>query len=218
MKAGLTLNHNADSEQFAIVDLPNSTTHSSPNSSNDSSPSSFRHMDSSTPQQWEVIVNETIAHQSHMADQILVFLRQLESIKTGFAINQLLHSLQTASRAEKSGTTNELILASLCHDIGKVASILNHAQISAEILRPYVSNDTYEVIGAHQDFQGKHYYRYIGQDPDLRESYRDRPWFDLAEQFADDWDQSSFDPDYPTPKLSYYEPLVREIFARPFGF
>ena len=35
-------------------------------------------------------------------------------------------------------------------------------------------------------------------DPDAREQYRGEPWFDLAARFADDWDQTSFDPDYPT--------------------
>lgn len=222
MKQSLNPNPNPNSktysEQLPIADSAGGSAGGSSGGSAQSSSGSFRRMDLSTQQHWDAIINETIVYQSHMPDQILVFLRQLESITTGFAVNQLVHCIQTASRAEKAGATDELILASLCHDIGKVASILNHAQISAEILRPYVSIETYEIIGAHQDFQGKHYYKYIGQDPDTREHFRDRPWFELAEQFADDWDQSSFDPDYPTPELSYYEPLVKEVFARPFGF
>jgi predicted HD phosphohydrolase len=51
-------------------------------------------------------------------------------------------------------------------------------------------------------------------DPDAREQYRAEPWFALAEQFADDWDQTSFDPDYPTKPLSHFEPMVREVFGR----
>jgi predicted HD phosphohydrolase len=40
----------------------------------------------------------------------------------------------------------------------------------------------------------------------------------LAEQFADEWDQISFDPDYPTKPLSHFEPLVRQVFATPRTF
>ena len=32
--------------------------------------------------------------------------------------------------------------------------------------------------------------------------------------FCERWDQSSFDPDYPTKSLEYFEPMVREVFAR----
>ena len=36
---------------------------------------------------------------------------------------------------------------------------------------------------------------------------------DLAAQFADEWDQTAFDPDYDTLPLEHFEPLVRERFA-----
>ena len=49
-------------------------------------------------------------------------------------------------------------------------------------------------------------------------STRAQPWFDLAAQFADDWDQIAFDPDYDTLPLEHFEPLVREMFARPRMF
>lgn len=39
--------------------------------------------------------------------------------------------------------------------------------------------------------------------------------FELAQRFADEWDQTSFDPDFPTSPLEHFEPMVREIFARP---
>ncbi len=52
-------------------------------------------------------------------------------------------------------------------------------------------------------------------DPNLRDSYRSEPWFPLAERFADEWDQTSFDPDYPTETLAHFEPRVRAVFAHP---
>jgi predicted HD phosphohydrolase len=109
-------------------------------------------------------------------------------------------------------------VASLCHDIGKAISVPNHPAIGAEILKPYVREEVYSMILAHQDFQGRHYYQHFGGDPDAREQYRGQPWFDLAARFADEWDQLSFDPDYDTEPLEHFEPLVNEVFAKPHSF
>ena len=91
----------------------------------------------------------------------------------------------------------------------------DHGPIAAEILKPYVSDDVYWMIRAHQDFQGKHYYHHFGGDPEAREQYRGQPWFELAARFADEWDQTAFDPDYDTEPLEHFEPLVMELFASP---
>ena len=152
-------------------------------------------MDESTTAQWQQILVETMDFEQGTADRILAMLASLEDLTVGFAVNQLVHSLQTATRAEEAGASTEVVVASLCHDIGKTVSVMNHPRVAAEILRPYVSDDTYQMILAHQDFQGRHYYEYIGQDPDARQNYVGQSWYALAEQFADDWDQVSFDPD-----------------------
>jgi len=177
--------------------------------------STFRSMDESTAEQWAVIGAETFEHQGRVADQVLVMLEGLAAITDGFAVDQLTHSLQTATRAERAGADPEMVVASLCHDIGKYVSVPNHPRIAAEILRPYVRPEVFSVILAHQDFQGRHYYHHFGGDPDAREKYRGEPWFSLAETFADEFDQNSFDPDYETLPLSHFEPLVREVFAKP---
>ncbi len=178
-------------------------------------PSTFRSMDESTAEQWAVIGAQTFEHQGRVADRVLAMLEGLAAITDGFAVDQLTHSLQTATRAEESGADPEMVLASLCHDIGKYVSVPNHPRIAAEILRPYVRDEIVQVILAHQDFQGRHYYHHFGGDPDAREKYQGEPWFDLAATFADEFDQNSFDPDYPTSPLSHFEPLVREVFAHP---
>jgi predicted HD phosphohydrolase len=172
-------------------------------------------MDESTAEQWSVIAQETFKNKDRVADSFLSMLRSLSDIVHGFAVDQLTHSLQTATRAERGGADEEMIVASLCHDIGKVVSVPNHPAIAAEMLKPYVRADVYNVIRAHQDFQGRHYYKYFGADPDAREKYRGEPWFSLCEQFADDWDQTSFDPDYPTEDLAHFEPLLRSVLATP---
>jgi predicted HD phosphohydrolase len=175
----------------------------------------FTRMDESTPEAWAQIGAEHVKNWGRVADRVLMLLESLGDIVDGFATDQLTHCLQTATRAEKDGADKEVVVASLCHDIGKAVSVPNHPAIAAEILKPYVSDDVYWMIKAHQDFQGKHYYAHFDKDPNAREQYRGEPWFDLAERFADDWDQTSFDPDYPTEPLSHFEPLVREVFARP---
>jgi predicted HD phosphohydrolase len=178
----------------------------------------FTRMDESTQEQWAHIGAETMKRQQHGGDQVLALLRSLREITDGFATDQLTHCLQTATRAERAGADPEVVVASLCHDIGKAISVPNHPAIAAEILKPYVRDEVYSMILAHQDFQGRHYYQHFGGDPDAREQYRGQPWFDLAARFADEWDQVSFDPDYDTEPLEHFEPLVNEVFAKPHSF
>jgi predicted HD phosphohydrolase len=171
-------------------------------------------MDESTAEQWAAIGAETMAAQERVAARVLAMLESLGEITDGFAVDQLTHSLQTATRAEEAGADQEMVVASLCHDVGKAVSVSNHPRIAAEILRPYVHDEAYHVIRTHQDFQGRHYYAHFGGDPDAREQYRGEPWFDLAARFADEWDQTSFDPDYPTKPLPHFAPAVTAVFAR----
>jgi len=175
---------------------------------------SFTSMDTSTAEQWAAIGAETVRNQPRVAERVLALLRWLEPIVDGFATDQLTHCLQTATRAERAGAEPEMVVAALCHDIGKAVSVPNHPAIAAEILRPYVGDDVYHVIRTHQDFQGRHYYHHFGGDPDARDQYRGEPWYGLGERFADEWDQKAFDPAYDTLPLEHFEPLVRQVFAR----
>jgi len=173
----------------------------------------FTRMDESTAEDWSVIGKATMEHQGRVAESVLAMLRSLADITDGFAVDQLTHCLQTATLAERAGADDEVVIASLCHDIGKAVSVPNHPQIAAAILAPYVRDDVYRMILVHQDFQGRHYYHHFGGDPNAREQYREEPWFHLAEQFADEWDQIAFDPDYDTLPLEHFEPRLRSTFA-----
>ena len=175
----------------------------------------FTRMDESTAEQWGVIGSETLNNQPRVAEQFLSMLRQCAGITDGFATDQLTHCLQTATNAEKAGADPEVVFASLCHDIGKVISVFNHPAIAAEMIKPYVSSDTYHMILVHQDFQGKHYYAHFGKDPNARAQYEGEPWYDLAARFADEWDQTAFDPDGETFPLEHFEPLIRQMTAAP---
>jgi predicted HD phosphohydrolase len=171
-------------------------------------------MDQGKVEEWMVIGAECAARQSRMPTTVKSMLRQLEDQVDGFAINQLQHGLQTATRALRDGASEELVVAALCHDIGKVISIENHPAIAAEILKPYVSRETYDIIRTHQDFQGKHYYALMGRDPDARRQYEGQPWFELARKFTDEWDQTSFDPAYDTLPFEHFEPMIDRVFSK----
>jgi predicted HD phosphohydrolase len=92
--------------------------------------------------------------------------------------------------------------------------VANHPKIAAEILKPYVRYDVYCMVAYHQDFQGRYYYEYLGMNPNLREKHVGEPWYELALQFADDWDQKAFDPDYQSEPLEFFEPMVLRVFAQ----
>jgi len=177
---------------------------------------SFTSMDTSTAEQWAVIGVETAKNQGRVAERVLDMLRSLSDITDGFSTDQLTHCLQTATLAERAGADDEVVVASLCHDIGKAISVPGHPEIAAAILKPYVRPEVHAMILVHQDFQGRHYYGHFGGDPDAREKHRgtlsEEEWR-LAEQFADEWDQKAFDPDYDTLPLEHFEPKVRQVFA-----
>jgi predicted HD phosphohydrolase len=172
-------------------------------------------MDQGKVEDWMVIGRAVAQRQGRMPEVIRAMLAQLEDQVDGFAVNQLQHGLQTATRAARDGASEEMTVAALCHDIGKVISNENHPAIAAEILKPYVSRETYEIVRTHQDFQGRHYYALMGKDPEARSRYAAEPWYEMAVRFTDEWDQTSFDPQYDTFPLSYFEPMIERVFARP---
>lgn len=176
---------------------------------------SFTRMDQGKIEDWMVIGHAVTTRQAAFPQIIKSMLLQLEQQVDGFAVNQLHHALQTATRAARDGASQEMIVAALCHDIGKVISVENHPAIAAEILKPYVSRETYEIIRTHQDFQGRHYYALMGKDPDARRQYASEPWYEAACVFTDGWDQASFDPEYDTLPLSNFEPMIDRVFISP---
>jgi predicted HD phosphohydrolase len=176
---------------------------------------SFTAMAGSTAAHWDRIAHESMLAWDATPGRILDLLASLRAITNGFAVDQLTHGLQTATRAQRAGADTEVVVAALCHDVGKAISEPNHPAIAAALLRPYVRDEVVWMIDVHQDFQGRHYYQYLGKDPAAREQHAGHPTYALAERFADEWDQTSFDPGYDTLPLEHFEPLVREVFVAP---
>ena len=177
-------------------------------------PTSFTRMDEGTAEHWAVIMDHHFTNQGRVAERVLMLLRSLAEITDGFAVDQLTHSLQTATIAERAGADDELVVAALCHDIGKSISVMNHPRIAAEILRPYVRPEVTWIVAQHGLFQNYYYVHHLGGDRNARERFRDHPWYAATQHFCATWDQCSFDPHYRSEPLDYFEPLVRRIFAR----
>lgn len=179
------------------------------------SQATFTRMDQSTAEEWAEIGRQVSANQPRVADAVLAMLRSIGEIVDGFSTDQLTHCLQTATMAERAGADDEVVVAALCHDVGKAISVPNHGAIAAEMLKPYVRPDVYHMIRVHQDFQGQYYYQHFDKPQDLRDQYRDEPWYELTAQFTDEWDQAAFDPNGETYPLEHFEERVRKVFADP---
>lgn len=175
----------------------------------------FTRMDQSSQEDWEHIRDEHMPHVLDMPNRIISMLKQLDGVTLGFNTDQLHHALQTATMARRAGADDEMIVISLIHDMGKVINVPNHGQICAEIIKPYVSEDAYHIIRTHQDFQGEHYYHYMGKPRDLRNQYKDESWYAKAEEFTDQWDQAAFDDQYDVDSLESFIPLINKVFAAP---
>tara|TARA_B100000029_G_scaffold516236_1_gene627865 strand:- start:18989 stop:19531 length:543 start_codon:yes stop_codon:yes gene_type:complete len=175
----------------------------------------FTRMDQSTKEEWEHIYQEHVPHVLDMPKRVISMLKQLEGVSLGFGTDQLHHALQTATMARRGGADDEMVLISLIHDMGKTINVPNHGQICAEIIKPYVSEDSYHIIRTHQDFQGEHYYHYQGKPRDLRKNYESESWYEKAKQFTDEWDQAAFDPDYEVDSLESFIPLINKFFEAP---
>ena len=96
----------------------------------------FTRMDQSTKEEWDHIYNEHLPHVFDMPKRIISMLEQLDGVSLGFGTDQLHHALQTATMARRANASDEMVLISLIHDIGKVINVPNHGQICAEIIKP----------------------------------------------------------------------------------
>jgi predicted HD phosphohydrolase len=62
--------------------------------------------------------------------------------------------------------------------------------------------------------QMKDYAHHHGWDPFEREKCRSSPCYQSCVDFCERWNQASFEPDYRSEPLSFFAPMVREVFAR----
>ncbi len=175
----------------------------------------FTSMAEGTQEDYELLEQLETDFAKGTADRVLATLKDLAGSLSGYKVDRLEHSLQCASRAHRDGADEEIVVAALLHDIGDLLSPFNHSELAAAVLRPYVSERTYWVVLHHGLFQSYYYAHHTGGDRHARDSYRDHPWYQDTVDFCHRWDQSSFDPEYQSLPLEFFEPIVQRIFSRP---
>jgi len=174
----------------------------------------FTQMKDGTREEYEFLDELENGYARALPDRILYSLRALEHTLSGYRVSRLEHSLQAASRAYEDGADEELVVAALIHDLGDELAPFNHAQFAASIIRPYVRPEVTWIINMHGVFQYYYYLDKLGGDRNQRDRYRDHPWYQSCADFCEKYDQASFDPDYPTKPLEFFEPMLRRIFTR----
>lgn len=166
-------------------------------------------MGSASPAQWRRLAE--MQRSVSTADRVIDLLVLANARSDGFEVTQLAHCLQVATRAERAGADDEVVIAALVHDVAKAIPHSDHGALAAAMLRPHVRPDVVEVIRTHAAFQRRYTHRYLGGSAEARQRYRRTRWFGLAEQFCE-WDRASFDPAYDTFPLAYFEPRLRRTF------
>lgn len=188
---------------------------SKPIENNTSGLVSFTQMKDGTKEEYLMLHELEKPYLGLTVDRIMDELRrQGEASLEGYQITRLEHGLQSATRAEADGCDIDWIVGALLHDIGDGLAPQNHDRFSAEVIRPFVRWEVTWTVEHHGLFQMLYFGRHYGWDENARDRYKDHPCFDTCAAFCERWDQSSFDPNYPTKTLDYFEPMLRDVFGR----
>jgi predicted HD phosphohydrolase len=174
----------------------------------------FRRMADGTAEEYRMLDAHERRYAAALPARLVAALRRLDGSLEGYLVTRLTHSLQTATRAERDGADDEMIAAALLHDVGDDLAPWNHAAFAAELLRPFVRPQITWIVAQHGFFQNYYYAHHTGGDQNAREQFRGHKWFESCAAFCENWDQASFDPDYPTETLAHFEPLIADIFCK----
>ncbi|HVR91392.1 MAG TPA: HD domain-containing protein [Novosphingobium sp.] len=175
----------------------------------------FHDMSQSTQDDWMAIMQHNIPFSRSGGKRVLEHLKLLDGDFGGFAVDRLTHSLQTATRAHRDGRSDEYVVMALIHDIGDTLGSYNHPDIAAAILKPFVSEELLWIVQHHGIFQGVNFFHHLGLDRNMRDQFKDNPYYAATEEFIDKYDCPAFDPDYDTLPLEFFEPMVMKLFETP---
>ena len=174
----------------------------------------FTQMKDGTKEEYLLLNKYEKKYTESTADRILKFMYGLNSSLEGYQITRLGHSLQTATRALNDKADDEMVVASLLHDIGDELAPLNHSEYAAAVLKPYVSEKTHWIVKKHGEFQMYYYAHHLGGNNNQRDKYKGHKYYKDTVDFCKNWDQKSFDPNYKSLSLKDFEPYVKKIFSR----
>ena len=170
----------------------------------------FRRMDEGTDEDFQVLARVHTENMQKLPDLLMGMLGDLKA-DANYPVDRLTHSLQTATRALRDGADDELVVCALFHDVGESLGPMNHGEVVAAILRPFISEQNHWMLEHHGLFQTYFYGEHLGLDPDARDVYEDNPHYQYTVDFCGNWDEVSFDPDYPNEPMSTFEPIVRRV-------
>lgn len=173
----------------------------------------FSRMDDMTPSDFDVLKH---VHQENLAslpELLIGFLNDLGGDEA-YPVDRRTHSIQAATRALRDGRDEEYIVVALLHDIGEALGPLNHGEVIAAILKPYISEGNYWMLEHHPLFQTYYYGENVGIDPNGRDAYRDSPYFEQTAEFCSLYDEVSFDADYPNEPIETFLPMVHRVLAK----
>ena len=175
---------------------------------------SFTEMKNGTKEDYLFLEKHEKNYVRKTADRILKYMSGLTKTLEGYPISRLEHSLQSATKALRAGEDEEMIVATLLHDIGDELAPMNHSEYAAAILKPYVSEKTHWIVERHGEFQAFYYAHHLGGDRNKREKYKDHKYYQATIDFCEKYDQGCFDPNYKSLPLEHFEPMVKKIFSR----
>ena len=174
----------------------------------------FKQMKDGTKEEYLFLDKHEKKYINSTGDRLLKFMGGLKDTLEGYQITRLEHSLQTATRALHDKANEEMIVASLFHDIGDELAPLNHAECAAAILKPYVSKKTYWIIEKHGIFQMYYNANHLDGNKNEREKFKGHEYYKDTIDFCEKWDQKSFDPNFKSLSLKDFEPYVKRVFSR----
>ena len=175
----------------------------------------FTQMKNGTKEEYELLTAQEIEYTKGTAARLLHALEHLDEGLSGYQITRLGHSQQAATRAWWDGADIDWLVSALLHDIGDIFAPYNHDEYAATILKPFVREQCRWCIETHGDFQMLYYGQHLdGFDENKRDRHKGHKYFGDCAEFCERWDQASFDPNYDMLPLSFFAPLVHEVFAR----
>jgi len=173
----------------------------------------FRRMDEGSDADYQVLARVHEANMGALPDLLMGMLTELRG-DAAYPIDRLEHSLQTATRAMRDGADDELVVCALFHDVGESLGPMNHGEVVAAILKPFISEANRWMLAHHGLFQTYFYGEHLGLDPNARDAFRDSPHYQRTVDFTTNWDEVSFDPDYDSEPMATFEPLVRRVLHK----
>lgn len=175
---------------------------------------SFTEMKHGSKADYEILDKHHKENARGLADRVLKMLDDMDEMETGYQIDRRRHALQSATRAWRDGADEDWIVSALLHDLGDHLAPFSDGHLPAAIVKPFVREQCHWVVGYHTLFQTFYYAHLFGNDPNGRDVHRENPYFEDCVEFCEIWDQNSFDPDYDDEPLSFFEPIVRDVFSR----